>query len=408
MGAGEKQALLVSLAEKRVFKSGGSMKRAGFVVGTALVAAFYLIFLAIMFDLTIRYLPPWQRSDQWLLHTDFARMWYVGRSVLATLRLAPIPAPLPEGDILAPAAPHAGPWLYPPPTGLVAMMFAWPKPSWAFWGWRIWCVLFGYWLMRRAGLPRLAVTLGLASPAGLLDMSGGQIGTLTGSLLVAALMLAERRPKIAVICAGILAIQPQIALAIPIAWARRRLGTAYLAAMVTVLVMLAASLLLEGESAWLRYFNVGLPAAWAVSKASFSDVLPAQGFTLSYLFRTLGVSIAFASIGQDIGSVLALSFVWFAWKDKRMAPLPRMVLTVCLSLLATPYGFAYSLVGYSVAMMVLATSLSGFPAFWAALLWLMSGYTIMLYNWSGLVLFPLFAAAGAALAWTFRLEPALQ
>ncbi|MBU6426251.1 MAG: DUF2029 domain-containing protein, partial [Rhodospirillales bacterium] len=356
----------------------------------------------------IRYLPPWQASDQWLMHTDFARMWYVGRDLLAGLHLAPNPASLPGGNILTSADPRGGQWLYPPPTGLVAMAFAWPSPAWAFWGWRISCILLGYGMMRLAGLPRFAVIMGLAGPAALLDLSGGQMGTLTGSLLVTALMLAERCPKIAGISAGVLVIKPQVALVVPFAWARARFKNAYLAAAVTVLAMLLASLVFEGKGAWLRYFNVGLPASWATSKAALLQAVPAQGFTVSYLLRSLGAPLPLASFGQDIASALAIGIVWFAWKAGRIENLPRMILTVCLSLLATPYGYAYSLVGFSVAMMVLVTNLNGWPAFLAALLWLMGGYTMTIHSLTGLFVFPFCAVAGAALAWRFRHEPTLQ
>ena len=382
--------------------------RFGVALWISVVVVLYLLFVASVWTVYLHFPLPWQAPNQRLWNSDFARMWYVGRSLLAAWHLTPPPPLLPYGDILAPGMVPDRAWVYPPPTGLIAMPVALLPLSLAFWVWRAGSIILGYWLLRRAGLKRLAVILGLAGPAAVIDLSGGQIGTLTGSLFVAALLFAERSPRGAGVCAGALAIKPQIALMIPFAWARRRFKASYIVAAITVLLVLAATLVLEGKGTWLRYFGVGMPDSLLLSQEPFSEVNATASFTVTYLFRSFGVSPHLASIVQDFVSLLTLLAVWLAWKPDVMLAIPRMAFTVCLSLLATPYGYAYDLVGYAVAMMALVAGLSGWPAFLAALLWLMSGYTIFIFNITGLLLFPFCALSGAVLAWRFRHEPALQ
>jgi hypothetical protein len=99
---------------------------------------------------------------------------------------------------------------------------------------------------------------------------------------------------------------------------------------------------------------------------------------VSYLLRSIGVSVQVASACQDLISLLLLIVVWRIWADQRLSSMPRMILTVSLSVPTVPYGYAYSLVGLSVAMMVLATSLKGVKVFLAELLWRTGG----LYGYS--------------------------
>lgn len=116
---------------------------------------------------------------------------------------------------------------------------------------------------------------------------------------------------------------------------------------------------------------------------------------MSYLLRLIGVSVQVASACQDLISLLLLIVVWRIWADQRLRSMPRMILTV-------------SLAGLSVTMKVLATSLKGVKVFLAELLWRTGGCTVKVYNLTGLLLFPLCAAAGAWLGWSVRHEPALQ
>ena len=79
-----------------------------------------------------------------------------------------------------------------------------------------------------------------------------------------------------------------------------------------------------------------------------------------------------------------------------------MAFTCALGVLAMPYGFSYDLVAFSTAMAALFFLAGGWERVVLALLWLLGGYTITLADYTWLLLFPIWAAAGAAMAWRLR------
>jgi hypothetical protein len=117
-----------------------------------------------------------------------------------------------------------------------------PQSDFSFWLWRAVSVLAAAFLLRWAGLGWGVIAAGLASTAGLHDLVGGQNGTLLAGVQVSALLLAKARPGWAGALAGVLAIKPQMALMFPAVALRPGGAKMLLAGALTVLVLVVLSL----------------------------------------------------------------------------------------------------------------------------------------------------------------------
>ena len=76
-----------------------------------------------------------------------------------------------------------------------------------------------------------------------------------------------------------------------------------------------------------------------------------------------------------------------------------MALTLLLSLFLTPYGFSSDLVGYSLALALLAEVRGWRVSLLDGILWLWPGFIILGAAVTGVELTPLFVAAASILAW---------
>ena len=75
-----------------------------------------------------------------------------------------------------------------------------------------------------------------------------------------------------------------------------------------------------------------------------------------------------------------------------------MAITVCLSVLAMPYGFSYDLIAFSIAMAALVPRAGPAAVPVLAALWFWPGVTSPLTMATGMVLLPLAALAGIGMA----------
>jgi hypothetical protein len=388
--------------------------RFGFILAAAMLLVFYTIFSGSSLRLIgAMYTGPGNlTAAHELSQSDFRLFWCAGKGLAA--KAAPRFG-LPPGasyrqicqpDILADDASQASAWPYPPPAGFWVMPLALLPLRLGFWVWRVVSVLLGGWLLRRAGLGWAAIIAGLASPAAWHDMVGGQNGTLTGAMLVAALLFATSRPRIAGLVVGLLALKPQLCLLFPAIIWRRDGPQLVLTGTVTVLVLVLASLAVWGPGQWRWFLHVAGPDEIRRASAPFAQVFPAAGITVYDLARSLGGTTSTAW-GMQMGALLvALTLTFAAWREGVMQPLPRMALTVSLCLLSMPHGFSYDLVAFSLGMAALFVFAGEWERPVLAFLWLMGGYTITVADYTGLLLFPLWAACGAMMAWRLRHLPA--
>ncbi len=344
-------------------------------------------------------------ADHVLPQGDFTFFWYAGHLLYmksaAWWGFHPDVSPWIKAtfqiNILNPSSPIQMAWPYPPMMGLLLMPFSCIPLRTSFWIWRLFSLVVSGYLLRKAGLRWSIILMGLASPAAWQDMVGGQNGTLTGSILVAALLWMSRNQRIAGILAGILCIKPQIALALPVILLNLKRLTALRWSLITVIGLIGLSILIEGWYPWWFFFHTGHADAIQQSDLSFTQFFPTAGITVFYMMRSFGVDVAAAWDIQIISALLALTLVWRVWSYEKVDPIWRMSITCCLLVLILPHGFAYDLVPFSIAMAVLYQTNSGITRFNAGLLWLLCDYSLGIANYTNRLLFPLVAIAGIIL-----------
>jgi nitrogen fixation-related uncharacterized protein len=289
--------------------------------------------------------------------------------------------------------------------GFLVVPFALLPLKSGFFVWRAFCVLVAAFLLRLAKLEWRVIVLGLASPAAWHDFTNGQNGTLTGPILLASLLMAKDRPRLAGICAGILTIKPHLGLPIVVAAIRLRAWQLVGYAVAVTLALIVLATLLWGKGDWIWFFGTAQHDEWLWASRSFKLSFPGAGITVYYMARSIGFSDHQALIAQLVSAAAALFLIWRVWKPGVAAYMPRVIVTICLNIWVVPHGYMYDLVAFSTAMGVLIVKLSGWRRFVACLLWLMAGYTgVISVMITHLLCFPLFAAAGAALAWSVRNE----
>ncbi len=337
---------------------------------------------------------------------DFARFWYVGKTSFLN-RAAAFGLQSPPSPWLAQNFPvditrrDAGGamWLYPPTMTLLAIPFSFIPLASSFWVWRLVCILVAVILLRNAGLAWFAVVAGLLGPAGMRDLNIGQNGTLTAGLLVAALLQMDRKPGFAGVCAGLLCIKPQIGVALPLILLHPRRRKALFIGLGVILTVVLLSLIVTGIEPWLIFLKVAQPIAAEIIAVPFKEVMSPGGCTVFMMARSFSMSIAQAGMLQGLTALSSLCLIIFEWRRENAEPVARMALTVSLSLLMMPYGYDYDLVAFSVAMSALFIRSSDRTKILIGGIWLFSGYTSIVVNYSGYIFVPLAAALGAYLSW---------
>lgn len=225
----------------------------------------------------------------------------------------------------------------------------------------------GAWLFRRAGMPWWCIALGGIGPAAMWNFYLGQLGWLCGGILVAGLAWLPRRPLLAGAALACLAIKPQYALLVPvILLAGRHVWTA-LAAVLSGLGALAAAFAVGGTDVFKAYFGPGRAATGALLDQPFGGY-QVMGSSVLWMLRSGGAGLQAAYTGQALVSLAAAVVAWRLWSREAADPLARIMATVFLTTLASPYGFTDDLAAQAV---MLAAMLS-WETPWrnAALAWL--------------------------------------
>jgi hypothetical protein len=378
------------------------------IISFTLIACLYLLYLASVIWLTIRAQtapgPQIYTTAHILPQNDFAMFWYSGVLLFDhAAGLSPSPWMLKtfQFPMVAPGPAFHLTWMYPPPMGLLAILYSSLPLGAGYWIFRVVFLITAAALYRRAGLTWPAILLGLAGPASLHDAFAGQNGTLTGALLVTSLLLLEKSPRLAGALAGLLCIKPQIALSLPFILLRKAHRPALIAAAACFALIALATLPIEGLSAWTWFFLHARGSSTAYVARPFSQDFPAAGITTFFMARSLHASETLAWACQAITSLAAAYATARLWRRPAADPLARVAITLCLWVLLTPYGYMYDLAGFSVVMAALCLRAPNSQKPLYALLWLAAGYTGTIANLTGLITTPLIAAAGALAIWRF-------
>jgi hypothetical protein len=207
-------------------------------------------------------------------------------------------------------------------------------------------------LLRRVLTDPRAWIVAAAAPAGLINLLDGQNGFLTASLAGFALLSLRRRPIVAGVLIGLLAIKPQLAVLFPLALVAEGSWRSIAAAAATASAFALASLAAFGAADWAAFFR-DLPIAQAMTDAG---ALPWGAMPTANVFAlSLGAPLVVARALQAAVALFAAYCVWRAWRN-RAAPFAAKAATLlAASLLVSPYLFDYDLVWAALAVGWLAT-----------------------------------------------------
>jgi hypothetical protein len=388
--------------------------RLGLVIGVTLLGlADLLICIANGQNIWRRYNPATGGFD--MSRLDFSRLWYVGRrltiDLAQTLHVVVLPPPAPAAvfpyDILSTASFPLQAWLYPPPVNLLAMLFSCIPLSIGYLVWNVASLIVATVLLRLARLSWPVVIMGVAGPVTVANMFEGQFGLVVGALLVSILLLADRRPRLAGALAGLLWLKPHLVLVLPAVVLRRRWAM-ITASLVSAGLLAGLSVLFEGPSMWAFFVTKSLPIARQIISGPILDDLADNTFSIFWCARSFGTPVPTAWFIQLIFTVAGFAATALAWAPRRADPRRRMAFTLCMSTLMTPYGYAFDLSGYVMAMAAMMAASAGLSRALFALLWLAPGLIMFSYYQTGHILFPFVALFACTLCHPFgrRAQPA--
>ena len=208
------------------------------------------------------------------------------------------------------------------------------------------------------GRRRGAWPLVLAFPGLWACLLQGQNGLYTAALGAGSLLLLRRRPWLAGVLLGLLAIKPHLAILFAVALLAARAWRTIASAALTAGAFLAASIAAFGPAsvtAWLDGMNLA-------QAATSGGALPlAKMPSVFAMLRLVGVPADWALGVQVVAGVAAAVAVWLVWRRTDALPLRGAVL-MAGTFLANPYAFDYDLVWLA------------FPIAWLALTGLADGW----------------------------------
>ena len=281
---------------------------------------------------------------------DFVNVWAAGQLVLAGDPAAAYDWSLHKAaEIRAVGHSFANyyGWHYPPTFLFVAAALALLPYVAAASAWLIvTLVLYAATLAAVFG-SRAGIFLALGFPAALWNVTAGQNGFLTATLVGGTLVLLEQSPAAAGICLGLLSYKPQLGLLFPIVLiADRRWRTTAVAGAVAI-SLAALSYVAFGGSSWLAFAH-WMPITERVvlgeGAADWGRLQSVFGF-----MRAHGAGESFAW-GVQAAATLTLALgLALAWRSRLAFELKAAGLAAG-SLLATPYLYMYDLVVLAVAV----------------------------------------------------------
>jgi hypothetical protein len=260
-------------------------------------------------------------------------------------------------------------------------------------------------LLRYARLSWPVLIAGLAAPATWRSLILGQYGVITGALVVAGLLMAPRYPLRAGLMLGLSTIKPQQGIVVPIAWLAARYLRAFAAAAATFVILSLGVGLWLGSHAWGLFFVQSSAMARDILNAPPPQPYMGTGVSVFWMLRTMGFDIAPAYAAHCVAAVLAMFFVYRAWRLPNAQPMARMAVTACLSLIITPYGFAYDMVAYSIGVAAIVANNGWRLRFVDVILWLWPAYCPVVTVVSGALFTPLVILVATTQAWKQMTRP---
>ncbi len=238
-------------------------------------------------------------------------------------------------------------WHYPPPFLFVAAALALMPYLGAAVAWLL-ATLCAYAATLRFILrDRAGIFLALGFPAAIWNITAGQNGFFTATLIGGTLASLERRPALAGVFLGLLTYKPQFGLLFPLALIADRRWLTIAVATCVAIGMAVASWIVFGTASWLAFFH-WLPVTGEIilgqGRADFDRLQSLYG-----LVRAHGGSETIAWSLQAAASVATAAAIVWLWRSRAPYELKAATLAAA-TLVATPYVYMYDVVVLAVAV----------------------------------------------------------
>lgn len=230
-------------------------------------------------------------------------------------------------------------WLYPPTFFALILPLA-KLPYLVSYLFFMLTTLAGFLAVMWKVLPtRQSLLLALAFPGVLVNFMNGQNAFLTAALAGLGLLLLQKRPVLAGVCIGLLAIKPHLAVLFPLALLITAAWSAMLSAAITSALLIGLSTVLLGPQVWdaflgsltyARQLNEQGALPWEKMPTVFAGARALElSLTTAYVLH-----ISIALLGT-----LGMVTVWRRSADLRL----RSASFVAATLLISPHLFVYDL-----------------------------------------------------------------
>lgn len=170
----------------------------------------------------------------------------------------------------------------------------------------------------------------------------GQSSTLIALLFLLVFLWWERRPVLAGVCIGLIALKPQLGLLFPIALAATRQWRMMGAAALTVIATTSLATLVFGVAIWADYLNMSQQFGWYLQAGvSYFDKLALAPYLSLHGLEAAGISSMVAAVVQ---AMITLGMAMVTWRLFRQENAPqdlKFALLATAALLATPYAMTY-------------------------------------------------------------------
>lgn len=276
---------------------------------------------------------------------DFSNLWGGARlAMMGQLTTLFDPSAYRHGLAQLLAAPvTTGEWSYPPTMLLVGAPLAALPIGTAYVLWTGGTIVLHALAVRGLRLPRAYAAIAIFSPALAWNVALGQNGALTGALLLAGLLQAERRPWLGGALLGCLIVKPHLAVLVPVALVARSNWRAIGAAAFTATALFLLSAAAYGWGAWYGFATHTGPMMRQLMEAPFPQGYQMQSVTVFVFARALGLGVSASYLMQAAAATLAIAVIWRSaqWPLDTLA---RAAIVVTLTFLATPYSYTYDMV----------------------------------------------------------------
>jgi arabinofuranan 3-O-arabinosyltransferase len=238
-------------------------------------------------------------------------------------------------------------WHYPPPflfvaAALATLPYLVAALTWLAVTLSAYAATLGGVLGNRAG-----VLLALGFPAALWNVTAGQNGFLTATLIGGTLGLLERHPALAGLCLGLLSYKPQFGLLFPIVLIADRRWLTIAVAAFTVGALAMASWLAFGSASWEAFVHWMPITGRVVLGEGAADWSRLQ--SLFGLMRAHGAGEMLAWTVQTVSALAVVAGIVALWRSPASYEIKAAALAAG-ALLVTPYIYIYDLVVLAVAV----------------------------------------------------------